>query len=184
MTDLQSQGDIVTKAKDASAYAIAKKIDYICGGLFGALSGGTGYGTDGSAITDDVIIAAVEELDEADAPDESRVWVLDPSCKADLLKIDKFVRNDYVKGGVIQTGQFGMIYNAPVLISNNLTVGSTGNVGAYYQKQALAIAIEENMLSYVVEEKLKHIKTINTETLWGVLEMRDTFGCPILTRKS
>lgn len=184
MTDMQSQVDLVSKAKDASAYAIAKKIDTYCGSFFSALSGGTGYGTDGSAITDDVIIAAVEELDEADVPDEGRVWVLDPSCKADLLKLDKFIRNDYVKGGVIASGQFGNIYNAPVLISNNLTVNSTGNYGAYYHRQAIALAIEENLLSYMVEDKLKHIVTINTEALWGALEMRDTFGVPILTRKS
>lgn len=184
MTDLQSQVDLIAKAKDASAYAIAKKIDNYCGSFFSALSGGTGYGTDGSAITDDVIINAVEELDEADVPDEGRVWVLDPSCKADLLKIDKFIRNDYVKGGVVQTGQFGIIYNAPVLISNNLTVNSTGNYGAYYHKRAVALCIQEQMPAYVVEEKLKHQMTINTEALFGALEMIDTFGCPILTRKS
>jgi len=184
MTNLQTQVNLTAKAKDASAYGLAKKIDNYCGSFFSALSGATGHGTDGSAITDDVIIAAVEELDEADVPDEGRVWVLDPSCKADLLKIDKFVRNDYVKGGVIQTGQFGIIYNAPVLISNNLTVNSTGNYGAYYHKRAIAIAIEEQLAAYIVEEKLKHQITINTEALWGVLEMRDTFGTPILTRKS
>ena len=185
MTDLQSQVDLVLKGKDASAYAIAKKIDYICGGYFSALYGSSGYGTDGVAIDDNVLISAVEKLDEADAPDEGRVWVLDPSSKADIMKIDKFTRLDYGAGDAVVTGMFRKnVYGAPVLISNNLTVGTTGNIGAYYQKRALAIAIQEDMLAYVVPEPLKHIKTVNTEALWGCLEMRDTFGLPILTRKS
>lgn len=182
MTNLQSQVNLRTKAEQASAYAIAKKMDSTLCDLFDNL--GTALGNDGVAITDDVLISAVETLDEADVPEGERVWVFDPSAKADMLKIDKFVRVDYVRTPVVPTGKFGDIYNAPVYITNNLTVNSTGNDGVYMHREALAIIAQEKMKAYIVEQPLKHQATINTEALWGVLEMRDTFGVGICTRKS
>ena len=130
MSRRQSQVDLVANAEGESAYAVSKKVDSTLCDLFSALSDSTGYGTDGSAITDDVLISAVEELDAADVPAVNRSWIFDPSCKADIMKIDKFVRSDYFASDVIPTGGFRKdIYGAPILITNNLTVNSTGNYG-------------------------------------------------------
>ncbi len=181
MSRRQSQVDLVALAKDESAYAIQKKIDSTLCALFSSLD--SGGGTDGSAITDDVLVAAVEYLDEADAPEENRSWFFDPSAKADLMKIDKFVRSDYFAADVIPTGGFRKdVYGAPVLITNNLTVNSTGNYGAYMHKDALAIVISENMTVDKVDQPLKHQMVLNTTALWGVGELRGTFGYYILTR--
>jgi len=183
MSRRQSQVNIVAKAEDESAYAISKQMDSSVCALFSALSGSTGYGTDGSAITDDILIAAVEELDEADVPEINRKWILDPSCKADIMKIDKFVRVDYGYGEQVPTGTFRKdVYGAPILITNNLTVNSTGNYGAYLHTDAIAIVVSEDLSVDRVEQPLKHQLVINTTALWGVVELRDTFGCPILTR--
>ena len=183
MSRRQSQVDLVSKAEDESAYAISKKVDTTVCDLFSALSDGTGYGTDASAITDDVLISAVEELDEADVPEENRAWIFDPSCKADIMKIDKFVRSDYFASDVIPTGGFRKdVYGAPILITNNLTVNSTGNYGAYLHRDAIAIVISENLDVDRVDQPLKHQLVLNTTSLWGVIELRDDFGCPILTR--
>ena len=183
MSRRQSQVNLVSNAEVESAYAISKKVDSTLCDLFSSLSDGTGYGTDGSAITDDVLISAVEELDEADIPEENRSWVFDPSCKADIMKIDKFVRSDYFASDVVPTGGFRKdVYGAPILITNNLTVNSTGNYGAYLHRDALAVVISENLTVDRVEQPLKHQLTINTTSLWGVIELRDDFGCPILTR--
>ena len=183
MSRRQSQVDLLGKAEDESAYAISKEVDSSVCALFSALSDDTGYGTDGSAITDDVLISAVEELDEADVPEENRAWIFDPSCKADILKIDKFVRSDYFAGDVIPTGGFRKdIYGAPLLVTNNLTANSTGNYGAYLHRDAIAIVISESLEVDRVDQPLKHQVVINTSSLWGVIELRDDFGCPILTR--
>jgi len=183
MSRRQSQVDLIAGAEAESGYAIAKQMDTSLCSLFTALSGDGGYGTDGSAINDDVLIAAVEELDEADVPEANRSWVLDPSCKADIMKIDKFVRSDYFASDVIPTGGFRKdVYGAPILITNNLVNGGTGNIDAYLHRDALAIAISVNMDVDRVEQPLKHQLVINTTALWGVTELRDTFGCEILTR--
>jgi len=184
MTNLQTQVNLVAEAEKESGYAIAKKIDATLGTLFASLGSAAGIqGADGAAITDAVLIEAVEILDEADAPDENRSFIFDPSAKADMLKIDKFVRTDYVREAVIPTGKFGSIYGAPVLITNNLQPATTGGYGCLLQKKALAVIVQMNMKVDHWVEPLKHMQTINTHCLWGVQEMRDSFGVCIYTRK-
>ncbi len=185
MSRRQSQVNLLAGAEVESAYAIKKEVDTSLCALFSSLNGATIRGTDGSAWTDDILIAAVEELDEEDVPEENRVWVSDPSVKADILKIDKFVRNDYFAGDTVVNGMFRKdIYGAPLLTTNNLTAVSsgTGSYGVYMHKDALGIAIQENMKSVMVEQILEHQIVINTEALWGVVELRDTSGVPIYTR--
>jgi len=185
MSRRQSQVDLLAGAENESAYAISKVIDTSVCDLFSDLNGGTIRGTDGSKWTDDVLIAAVEEVDEADIPEENRVWVADPSVKADIMGIDKFVRSDYFSSDVIPTGGFRKdIYGAPLLTTNNLTAvsGGTGSYGVYMHKDAIAIAIQENMMVDRVEQPLKHQVVINTTALWGVAELRDTAGVSIYTR--
>ncbi len=187
MSRRQSQVDLVALAEGESAYALSKKMDSTLCDLFSALNTAgttTGvYGTNGSAVTDIVLVACVENLDEADAPEENRVWVFDPSVKADLLKIDKFVKSDYFASDVIPTGGFRKdVYGAPLLVTNNLTTAGTGNYAVYMHRDALAIAISENLTVDRVDQPLKHQLVINTTALWGVIELRDTFGVPIYTR--
>lgn len=185
MSRRQSHIDVVAMGVDESAYAISKKIDTTLATLFSALNEGTIRGVDGSAWTDNVLIAAVEEVDEADVPEENRVWIGDPSVKADIMKIDKFVRSDYFASDAIPSGGFRKdIYGAPLLTTNNLVAVSsgTGSYGVYMHKDALAIAISENLDVDRVEQPLKHQIVINTTALWGVVELRDTSGVPIYTR--
>ena len=185
MSRRQSHVDPVAVSEVESAYAIAKKIDSTLCDLFSELNGGTVRGSDGSKWTDDILIAAVEEVDEADIPEENRAWIGDPSTRADIMGIDKFVKADYFAGDAIPTGQFRKnIYGAPLYITNNLTAVSsgTGSYGVYKHRDALAIAIQENMDVDRVEQPLKHQITINTTALWGVAEIRDLGGVAIYTR--
>ncbi len=184
MTNLQTQVNLRVDAETESAYAVAKQIDTSLCDLFNALTSSGGLGTDGAAIVDNVLIAAVELLDEADVPDDGRVWIFDPSAKADMLKIDKFIRVDYVRTQVVPTGMFGGIYGSNVYITNNLSTTnlSTGANGVYLHKKALAIIAQEKMRGDLVSQPLKHQITINTTALWGVKEMRTTFGVAIYTR--
>ena len=183
MTRKQSQAALEAEAQKELGYAVAKKMDTSVNVLFSALNSNSRLGTDGMPITDDVLILAVETLDEADVPEEDRAWIFDPSAKADMLKLDKFIRNDYVRNPVVATGKFGEIYNAPVFTTNNLTAATTGAYGCYLHKKAIAFIGQENMVTTRVPQPLKHQTTYMCESLWGVLEMRDTFGVAIFTRK-
>jgi hypothetical protein len=174
MSRRQSQVNLIGEAEKENAYAVEKKIDSTVCALFSALHGGSVAGTDGGAWTDDVLIAAVEYLDEADAPEKDRVWISDPSVKADILKIDKFVRMDYNASDATVTGMFRKdIYGAPLLVTNNLTAvtSGTGSYGVYAHKDAIAIAISENPNSFMVEQPLLHQVVLETDALWVWLNL-------------
>jgi len=185
MSSGQSQIELVAVAKEESMYSIRKQIDSSLCALFASLNGGTIRGTDGSPWTDPVMIAAVEEVDEADVPDENRVWIGDPSVKADIMGIDKFVHADYFASDVIPSGGFRKnLYGAPLLITNNLTAvtSGTGSYGVYMHRDATCIAIQDDVKVIMVDQPLKHQMVVSSEALWGVAELRDTSGVPIYTR--
>ena len=184
MSNVQDAVGYLEKAAESCGYAVAKAIDTSLGALFSGLAGGSVYGIDGQTLTDDIIIALIETLDEADVPDENRVLITDPSSKADLLKIDKFVRNDYVRNPVVATGKFGDIYNLKVFITNNLApvTGGTGSYGVVMHRDALGLVIQKNPYTQKIEEYLKHQVVLQTKVIYGVAELRDTFGKSFYTR--
>ena len=185
MSKRQSHVDLTRYAEDEIAYAISKKIDSTLCALFSTLNASTVRGTDGSAWTDVVMTAAVEEVDEEGIDEDNRVWVGDPSVRADILGIDKFTKADYFASDAIPTGQFRKnIYGAPLYITNNLTAVSsgTGAYGVYMHRDALAIAISEAFKPVVVEKPLQHQIIVHGEALWGVVELRGLAGVPIYTR--
>lgn len=187
METVQDHVGYLEKAAQSCGYAIAKTVDTALGALFSGLGGYTAdaYGTDGQTLSDDIILALMETLDEGDVPDDgTRVIITDPSNKSDLLKIDKFVRNDYVKNPVVQTGQFGNIYNMKVLITNNLTAASTGNYGVMMHRDALGAIIQKEPYVQRVPMPWEHQIIYQVKVLYGVGELIDGFGVPFFTRSS
>jgi len=186
MQSVQDHADYLAKAAQSCGYAIAKQVDTALGALFSTLGGYTtsAYGADGQTFTDDIFIYLMETLDEADVPQEDRSLIVDPSTKADLLKIDKFVRNDYVRGAPISTGQFGALYNTKVLVTNNLTAATTGHYGVLMQKDAIGVILQKDPYSQRIPMPWEHQIVYQVKVLYGVAELRDTFGVPFFTRKS
>ena len=184
MSKIQSYADYFDKAAQSQAYVLAKRVDTELGALFSTLAGSSVYGSDGQTMTDDIILAIIETLDEADVPADNRFIIGDPSMRVDMLKIDKFVRTDYVRDGVVASGQIGMIYNMPVKITNNLTAATTGNYGAILHRDALGVVIQSNPTSQIIPMPWKFITRITTDVIFGVAELRDTFGKAFYTRKS
>ena len=183
MANIQDAAGYLEKSAKSCGYAIAKQLDTAAGYLFSTLNGSSVYGSDGQTLTDDIIIAMMETLDEADVPEDDRCIITDPSSKADLLKIDKFVRNDYVRNPVVATGQFGNIYNMVVKITNNLTAASTGNYGVMAHRDAIAIIVQKEPYTQKIVHELEHEIVIQAKIIYGVAELRDDFGYPFYTRK-
>ena len=171
-------------AAEACGYAVAKQVDSALAALFAHLGGysDTAYGSDGQTLSDDIILYCVQTLDEADVPASPRALISDPSSKVDLLKIDKFVRNDYIKGGVIASGQFGEIYGMRVLLTNNLEDMGTGNCGCILHRDAIGCIIQKDIYSQRVPMPWEHQVIYQTKVLYGVGELRDAFGVPFYTR--
>lgn len=188
MTALQSQVDWAGEIQKEMAYAIAKNMDTYINTLFYSLGGytTTGYGSDGQTLTDDLLLAIKEVLDEADVPqDGNRSLIIDPSALVDLLKIDKFISTQYATAGKIEKGVIGSspIYGCTVRVTNNLKAATTGAYGVMAHKKAIG-GISQMQDTWREEHKAYHITRYNQEVLYGAGELRDDFGVPFFTRKA
>ena len=184
LIEIEEEANYLQEAAKTSAYAINKAVDTQVGSLFSTLNSSSVYGADGQTFTDAIFRTLVETLDEADVPDMGRFIIGDPSMKSDLLNIDKFVRNDYIGGRAVANGKFGTIYNADVLITNNLTAATTGNYGVYAHPDAIGVVIQKNPRSRVWDLGYKFMTKIITDVAWGADEIRDAFGYSFYTRSS
>jgi len=184
MAKIEDHVGYLSKTAVSQSYAILKAVDTALGALFSTLAGSSVYGADGQELTDDIILTLMQYLDEGDVPEDDRCIITDPSNKVDLLKIDKFVRNDYVRQPVVPRGQFGLIYNMQVKITNNLTAATTGNYGVMMHRDALAAVVQKTPYSQMIVEPKYHRILFQTKVIYGVGELRDTFGRAFYTHKS
>ena len=185
MTKLQTQAQMEQSAVAEAAYAIAKKMDTTANTLYSALGGSAYPNADtGDALTDDILLALKLALDEADVPmDGNRSLIVDPSGLSDMLKIDKLVAATYsAAGGNIKNGIIGQsVYGCTVRVTNNLTAASTGAYGAMIHKNAIA-GLAQIEKAWRKEFEELHQTRFQSEALWGVVEVQDTFGKAFFTR--
>jgi len=178
---------LLEKAANNGAYAIEKVLDTDVNSLFSTLNGSSVYGSDGQTFTDDILIALMEALDEADVPREYRSLVGDPSMLADCYKIDKFMNFDYSTNPLGKQGGYrGSVaaYELPVYVTNNLTAASTGSYGVLIQREAIGLVIQDPLDIEKSRVAAAASDLIYVRCLWGADELRDSFGIPFYTRKA
>jgi len=187
MTVKQSQTNWATKARGKAAESIRRKVDSTVCALYSSLNTSIGVkGVDGDEITDDLLLELKEILLEADIPmDNDLFLIFDPSGLTDMLKYDKFVAAQYVAIGAVNNGQIGKtpIYGCNVRVTNNLTAATTGAYAAMVHRSAIASALQIESPWTKDFEELHQVR-FQHEALWGVLEVRDTFGICFFTRKA
>lgn len=91
-------------------YALGLDVETQLLGLYSAVLNSVGTG--GVPVTDDVLLNAIQLLDQNDNPLEDRTAIFLPKSKRSLMKIDKFVNANFTglgKGAQI-TGLFGELY--------------------------------------------------------------------------
>ncbi len=186
MSKIQSGADYLKAAAKSQAYSAAKKLDLALSALFSTLYSSSVYGTDGQEFTADMFSALVENLDEGDVPDDgTRVLIGDSSTRRDIIKnCTEFIRTDYVREPVVPTGKIGRILNVNVFFTNNLTATTTGNYGVIMHPDALGAVTQSDVFSHFDEMPGQFRTLLITEIIYGVAELRDTFGRAFYTRKS
>jgi len=182
INQMQSNPKYFEKVRSKLAYGLAKQIDTnVC-----ALYKGLDYaaGTVNVALTEDVLLEAYEYLNVANAPYEDRHWVIDPESITDLYKFDMFSKWDYTGDVPWKTGFVGrQILGAPVYVTTNLDTYAGGpHAGAYKQREAIALTMQMAPKFEVARIPLQHGDALIGLCVYGVTEMRGTFGVCINTR--
>ena len=186
----QSQYDLRTEYTEKAGFAIAEKIDTDLLGLYSSLTS-TDVGTYGTDITDATIVAGHQALDEVDAPLRDRYFVIAPAQKAAIMKLDKFVKADYlgdyhmptpVKLGPNNRYLWGDIYGVPTYYTNQVTTTSgtpTQVHNILFHKEAFALALQQaprTQASYW-QKDLAWIVTV--DAIYGFSVLRTTFGVEV-----
>lgn len=180
---IQDSPDILVAALGKCGYAIGKNIDSALATLVNSTFTTYGEGTQNSALTADVLINCYEDLNEADVPDTDRVWIFDPESITDLLKLDYFVRMDYVPDGVVSKGFQGrQIFGAPVYMTTNLNGFADSHEAVYMHREGLILLQQKAPTVHAFDWPQRFSRVVGVSTLYGVLGARATFGVCICTR--
>ena len=141
----------------------------------------------GTAISDANVIAAIVALDNAFVPTDGRRFVVTPSARGDIMKIDKYVgivigasvangtssaNSSVYSMNTVKTGDIGTVYGIPVNMTQNLLVDATGKHNILMHESALALAeqIDTEILQNYVPQFLGHLTT--GRGLWGQQSLR------------
>ena len=182
---LQGRPNYLSDMAAKCVYSVALAIDTYIAALFTSLTAGN-VGTAASAITDDVLLAAVENLNKADVSDTDRHLLLDPESVTDILKIDKMTEADYVNRGAVENPVGGLIgrsrYGCTVWMSNNLKAHTSYHWAGMFQREALATIIQKESMVDMFDWKEKFTNVVRAQAIFGAAASRPTAGCCINTR--
>ncbi len=192
----QAKYRLMEEYSPKAGFAVASQMDSDIAGLYSGLSQTVGNST--TDVTDANICLAIQYLDDANAPQSDRYFVIKPAGLSHIRQIQKFSEyqslgitpTPIVSGGLAQAsggavrrigpnGFVGTIYNLEVYMSTNLTEesGTSDTVhNLVFQKEAFAIAVQQKprMQFQYKQEYLGTLAT--TDAIWGYGEYRDTFG--------
>lgn len=172
----QSAYNLSEEYKNKVAYGLAKQVDTDVLGLYSSVT--QTVGTSGTPPGDNDILRAIQYLDDADAPDTDRSFIMKPSLKATLLAIDKYVDKDFVDDMPVKTGLFGQRYGLMFYVSTNVpTDGSSNPINVVMHKEAYACAMQKNLTvksDYVID----YLGTaVVGQVLYGVNNYRTDHAC-------
>lgn len=181
MLKAQADYDLMAEYTDASSYGISKAIDDSLAALASGFS--QTFGTYNTAITTDVVLDSIEQLDVNDVPQESRSFVYRPDVKRDLLDLSTYTSRDFVGDSdkPVRTGLVGMLYGVDTYMSMNIVKSGTSTNNMLFHKDAIALALQKSP-RVQSEYSLRDLGWLTvTDTIYGVKEMRDAFGILVKT---
>ena len=187
---VQSAYDLRSEYTSKSGYAIAKVVDSAVLNLYSSLTS-TDVGTYGTDVTDATIVAGIQTLDEVDAPIEDRYFVIKPSQKAAIMKLDKFVKADYlgewnrptpVKIGPNNRYLWGEIYGIKTFYTNQVSATAatpTQTHNLLFHKEAFALALQQAPRTQASYWQKDLAWLVTVDVIFGVAALRTTFGVEV-----
>lgn len=181
---LQARYDLATQYREKTGYALAKQVDTGLTGLYSSLSQTVGIGT--TTITEANVARAILYLDDANAPQSDRSFVVQPSTMYQLRQISRFTEYQTAGPGpnganpaVMVGGQNGFVrdlFGVQVYMSTNIqsVAGTPGIVhNLLFHRDAIVLAVQKE-ISVEVERKATWLGTAYMAScLWGYTVLRN-----------
>ncbi|MCR4307663.1 MAG: hypothetical protein NUV80_03810 [Candidatus Berkelbacteria bacterium] len=185
--DIQSQYDLAQQYREKAGFALAKQVDTDLTGLYSGLTQTTGTGM--TSLTEANVVRAIQYLDDANAPESDRAFVVKPATMNHLRQISRFTEYQMVNDGSAPMigGQGGMVRNVfgvPIYMSTNIAQvsGTPGIVHNLLFHRDFAVLAMQKDVSIERERKATWLGTAYVgSALWGYAELRDDHGIDVRT---
>lgn len=186
ITDVQALNSLRRFYTEDAGYALATNVDsaliagaqgftanmqFVAGGI--EADAGAGPVT---AFNDAGFRAAIQILDDNNVPADSRVFVIPPAVKKDMLGESQYISSDFVTGRPVENGKIGSLYGVDIFVSTNLTGGAGEKDCLLMHKDALVFA-EQLGVRVQTQYKQEYLADLMTaDTLYGLEVYRPEAG--------
>ena len=174
---VQSQVDVQNEYQKKLGYAIAKDVDSKLAADFAGFS--QTVGTLGTALSDANVLAAVQTLDNADVPQDERVFIMSPAEKVAKLQLDRWSNALYIGTGnmPVRNGILGEMYGLTLKVTTNLVKPAGGQANnVVMHRDALALVQQRSPKMHLFYDIDVFTWKLASEVIYGHQQMRNTFG--------
>lgn len=174
---VQSIVDVQNLYQQKLGYALAKDVDTSLAADVAGFS--QTVGTLGTVASDANVLSAVQFLDNADAPQNDRFFLMSPAEKVAKLALDRWSNALYIgnNGLPAKSGMLGDMYGLNLGITTNLVKPSAGQGNnAIFHREAVALIMQRTPKSHIFYDIDVFTWKLAVEEIYGHQEMRDLFG--------
>lgn len=140
----QAMAQYVPALTEDIGRAIAQQIDTeIAADNTNGFDAFTAVGADNEAVSEDLVLDVEEILNNNNAPDDGRYFVISPATRSDLFRIEVWRNSQYSLADLnVRAGQgvIGRVNGLDVVMSNKLEAGTNGKKNFIGQTEAIAFA--------------------------------------------
>ena len=187
ITDVQALNSLRRFYTEDAGYALATNVDTAL-----ITEAGTGFtaqmnfvdgGIDGTgpavAFNDAGFRAAIQILDDNNVPGDSRVFVIPPAVKREMLGVSQYISSDFVTGQPVTNGKIGSLYGVDIFVSTNLASAGGETDCLLFHKDALVLAEQVGVRTQTQYKQEFLADLMTADTLYGVETYRPEAGVVI-----
>ena len=175
---VQGNRDLLATYATKLGYALGHDVDETLAGLPDDVSNAVGTATVENTYSD--YLRAIQYLDDANAPAESRYFVISPASEVGLMKSDIYTNNDYSmlhgegRNTALEFAYVASFLNIPVYKTTNVEGTNTiGHDNTLFQKEAFALVMQMSPTMHSMFDIDYFVDKVAIEQLYGTQEMRE-----------
>jgi len=187
ITDVQALNSLRRFYTEDAGYALATNVDSAliaeAGTGFTAQMNFIANGIDGTgpavAFNDAGFRQAIQILDDNNVPGDSRVFVIPPAVKREMLGVSQYISSDFVTGQPVMNGKIGSLYGVDIYVSTNLATAGGETDCLLFHKDALVLAEQLGVRTQTQYKQEFLADLMTADTLYGVETYRPEAGVVI-----
>ena len=183
ITKVQSDRDMLSAYAGKLGYALGLNVDDAIASRVEADWSSQTVGTLAAESTYHDYLRAIQYLDDANAPADSRYFVISPAAEVGLLKMDTYINNDYTnihgtgRDTSLEKAYISSFLGVPVYKSTNVDgSNSAGHDNTFFQREAQALIMQMTPDMHTMFDIDYFADKVAIEQLYGEQVMRSDHG--------